>query len=151
MGLTYVRVVLKPYQGGRRSYSGRFLVDTGATDALAPGKRLRAMGVRIEGTDSYELADGTLHNLPFGLVRIEFEGTVTAGRVVFGPDDAEPILGVTALESAGFTVDPKRQRLKRMPAIPLKRARSRPQMSASGKMRLPRSSQPHPLQFRPQG
>lgn len=45
---------------------------------------------------------------------------VTAGRVIFGPDDVEPILGVTALESAGITVDPTSQTLRRLPAIPLK-------------------------------
>ena len=36
--------------------------------------------------------------------------------------EAEPLLGVTALESAGFTVDPASQTLKRLPAIPSKRA-----------------------------
>jgi len=47
-------------------------------------------------------------------------GDITAGRVIFGPDDTEPILGVTALESVGILVDSVRQTLKRMPAIPLK-------------------------------
>ncbi|MBI2952102.1 clan AA aspartic protease, partial [bacterium] len=37
-----------------------------------------------------------------------------------GPDTAEPILGVTALESVGITVDPATRTLKRLPAIPLK-------------------------------
>ena len=45
---------------------------------------------------------------------------VTAGRIIFGTDDVEPLLGVTALESAGITVDPATQTLKRLPAIPLK-------------------------------
>ncbi len=45
---------------------------------------------------------------------------MTAGRVIFGPDDVEPILGVTALESVGITVDPANRTLKRLPAIPLK-------------------------------
>ncbi|MBM4044828.1 MAG: clan AA aspartic protease, partial [Planctomycetes bacterium] len=35
-------------------------------------------------------------------------------------DDAEPILGATALESVGIQVDPRTQRLKRLPATPLK-------------------------------
>jgi hypothetical protein len=47
-------------------------------------------------------------------------GEVTAGRIVFGPDDVEPILGVTALESVGITIDPTNRTLKRLPAIPLK-------------------------------
>ena len=43
-----------------------------------------------------------------------------AGRVIFGPEEVEPILGVTTLESAGLTVDPTTQQLKRLPAVPLK-------------------------------
>jgi len=39
------------------------------------------------------------------------------------PDDAEPILGVTALESARIEVGPRTQRLKRLPAVRLKAAR----------------------------
>jgi hypothetical protein len=35
-------------------------------------------------------------------------------------DEAEPLLGVTALESVGITVDPANRTLKRLPAIPLK-------------------------------
>lgn len=47
-------------------------------------------------------------------------GEITAGRVIFGPDGVEPILGVTALESVGITIDPASRTLKRLPAIPLK-------------------------------
>jgi hypothetical protein len=47
-------------------------------------------------------------------------GEVTAGRIIFGPDDVEPLLGVTALESVGITIDPKNRTLQRLPAIPLK-------------------------------
>ena len=47
-------------------------------------------------------------------------GEVTAGRIIFGPDDAEPMLGVTALESVGITIDPANHTLKRSPAVPLK-------------------------------
>ena len=41
-------------------------------------------------------------------------------NIIFGPDDAEPILGVTALESVGIEVDPRSQRLKRLPSVRLK-------------------------------
>jgi len=39
----------------------------------------------------YELADGTVHEYRFGLAQIEFMGEVTAGRVVFGPDNVSRI------------------------------------------------------------
>jgi hypothetical protein len=47
-------------------------------------------------------------------------GEVTAGRIIFGPEGVEPILGVTALESVGVTLDPATHTLKRLPAVPLK-------------------------------
>jgi len=47
-------------------------------------------------------------------------GDVTGTTVIFGPDDAEPILGLTALESVGIEADPQNQRLKRLPAVRLK-------------------------------
>jgi predicted aspartyl protease len=69
---------------------------------------------------TYELADGTLKEYSFGLVQIEFMGEITAGRVIFGEPGAEPLLGVTALESVGIMVDSANKTLKRLPAIPLK-------------------------------
>ena len=43
--------------------------------------------------------------------------------MIFGPDDAEPLLGITALESVGITVDPVNQTVRRLPAVPLKPTR----------------------------
>ncbi len=120
MGLIHVTVALRPLGVSDVLYEADFLVDTGATDCLVPGNQLRRIGVDPVGRMAYELADGTLHEYDFGLVRIEFMGEVTAGRVIFGPDDAAPLLGVTALESVGITVDPASRTLKRLPAIPLK-------------------------------
>jgi clan AA aspartic protease len=121
MGLIHVTVCLKdPASRNGASYEADFLVDTGATDCMAPAGKLREAGVAQVGRMSYELADGTLQEYPFGLARIEFMGEVTAGRVIFGPDGCEPLLGVTALESVGILVDPACQTLKRLPAIPLK-------------------------------
>ncbi len=87
---------------------------------MAPSDELEKLGVKQEGKMAYELADGTVKEYPFGLVRIEFMGETTAGRVVFGATGTEPLLGVTALESVGIMVDPTDKTLKRLPAIPLK-------------------------------
>ena len=67
-----------------------------------------------------QLANGAVEEYEFGLAEITFMGEVTAGRIIFGPDNAEPLLGVTALESVGITIDPANRTLKRLPAIPLK-------------------------------
>ena len=48
-------------------------------------------------------------------------GEIAGATVIFGDDRAEPLLGVTALESVGIEVDPVNQQLKRLPAVRLKR------------------------------
>jgi len=120
MGLIHVTVTMKSLGSPSGTYEADFLVDTGATDSLAPAVELRKIGVQPEGTMAYELANGTIQEYEFGLVKIAFMGEITAGRVILGPDDAEPLLGVTALESVGITVDPANRTLKRLPALPLK-------------------------------
>ncbi len=87
---------------------------------MAPASRLAEAGIHRVGRMSYELADASIHQFDFGLAQIEFMGEVTAGRVLFGPEDSEPILGVTALESVGIVVDPANLTLKRLPAVPMK-------------------------------
>ena len=126
MGLTHVTVALRGLGTSAGAYEADFLVDTGATDCLAPAGKLRQIEVQPVGTMVYELADGTKHQYAFGLVEIRFMGEITAGRVIFGPDDAEPLLGVTALESVGITVDPATRTRKRLPAIPLKKLIAEP-------------------------
>jgi clan AA aspartic protease len=115
-----VTVTLTALPGTGESYEALFLVATGATDTVAPSKELRRIGVVERARMAYGLADGTVQEYPFGLVEIAFMGDVTAGRTIFGPDDAESLLGVTALESVGITVDPTSRTLKRLPAVPLK-------------------------------
>ena len=93
-------------------------MDTGATDSMAPSSALRRAGIQPFGRSSYRLADGLWHEYEFALVQIQFLGEITAGRVLFGPEETPPLLGATALESAGFVVDPVNQQLRRLAAIP---------------------------------
>lgn len=121
VGTTRVTVILRVPGTTEPNFEADFVVDTGATDCVAPASRLAAIGVRPVGKMTYQLADGSVHEYEVGIVQIEFMGEITAGRVVFGPETMEPILGVTALESVGITVDPVRRTLHRVPALPLRR------------------------------
>jgi clan AA aspartic protease len=120
MGLTHVTVRISKLAEGNGAYEADFLVDTGATDSFAPASELRKAGIQPVGKTVYELANGRVEEYEFGLAEISFMGERTAGRIIFGPDNAEPLLGVTALESVGITIDPANRTLKRLPAIPLK-------------------------------
>ena len=123
MGATHVTVAVSNPADVEHRWEALFLVDTGATDCLVPAKELHALGIKPEGRRTYELADGKELTVQIGIARIEFMGEFVGATVIFGPDDAEPLLGVTALESVGIEVDPKNQRLKRLPAVRLKSLR----------------------------
>jgi clan AA aspartic protease len=117
---TRVTTRVSAFDNGKKSYEALFLVDTGATDSMVPAPELKRIGLKREGKMSYELANGEVREYAYGLARIEFMGETTAGRIIFGEPNCEPLLGVTALESVGIMVDPANKTLKRLPAIPLK-------------------------------
>ena len=120
MGLTRVSVAVKAIGSKNGGYESVFLVDTGAPHTMVSSTELRKIGILPTGKMSYELDDGTVKEYEFGPAQIEVMGEVTYGRIIFGPDNIEPLLGVTALESVGILVDPTTRTLKRLPAIPLK-------------------------------
>ena len=121
MGATHVTVRITNPADPDRFWEGLFLVDTGATDSLVPRQHLKAIDIEPEGQRVYELADGSEISADIAVAKIEFMGEFVGGTVIFGDPDAEPLLGVTALESVGIEVDPLNQRLKRLPAVRLKR------------------------------
>lgn len=123
MGATHVTVAVSNPADPTRRWEGLFLVDTGAIDCYVPGNRLREIGIVPGGKRSYELADGTELTLDIAVAQVEFMGDLVGATVIFGRDDAEPLLGMTALESVGIEVDPRNQRLKRLPSVRLKSLR----------------------------
>lgn len=120
MGLTYITTRVENLAQSELPYEAQFLVDTGAIDCLAPAAALKSIGVKAEGKDVYELANGEVAEYEYGFARISFMGDETVTRVVFGPDNSEPLIGVVVLESMGIGVDPVTRSLRRMAAKPLK-------------------------------
>lgn len=120
MGVTQVTVTIRNPADPSRSWDGLFLVDTGATDCLVPRSCIEAIGLKPEGQRVYETADGQAVRMDFTCACIEFMGDLTAGRIIIGDDDAEPLLGLTALESVGIELDRINQRLRKLPALRLK-------------------------------
>lgn len=126
MGAVHVAVTIRNPAEPSKSWDGLFLVDTGVADSLVPRPCLDAIGLKPKGQRVYETADGREVKMDVTTGDIEFMGEFTAGVIIFGDADAEPLLGVTALESVGVEVDPVSQRLKRLPAVRLKRLSARP-------------------------
>ena len=119
MGATYVDVTVHNPVDLAKSWSGSFLVDTGAFDSMAPRSVLEAIGIEPMSTREYGLADGSVVTYDIGAAVLEFEDVLIGNTVIFGEEGVEPLLAVTALESGGFGVDPRREELKRLPTARL--------------------------------
>ena len=85
-----------------------------------PRVQLESIGLTPRGRREYVLADGRPVVTDITIAEIEFEGEFVGGTIVYGDEGAELLLGVTALESGGFEVDPHNEELKRMPTVLLK-------------------------------
>ena len=86
-------------------------VDTGATYTVLPAAWLRELGVAPTSQAGFELADGRVVELDIGHAWATIEETSAITIVVFGEDDAPPLLGAYTLEGLRLAVDPVRQRL----------------------------------------
>ena len=120
MGTTHVTALVLDLARTGSPFEAEFLVDTGSLHCLAPASSLRKAGVKPEGKQVYQLASGEPVEYEYGFARIAFLGSETVSHVIFGPEGAEPLLGVVALENTGVVVDPANRTLKRLPAMPLK-------------------------------
>ena len=104
----------------RVSFESVFSIDGITMNCVAPASALMAAGIKPEGETFYQSGRGANLHCQFGLARIEFMGETTYGRIIFGPENSELLLGVSAMQSVGIIVDPKTRTLQRLPAIPLK-------------------------------
>lgn len=119
MGLTRVAVIVRKF-GSEESYRSTFLIDTGSIDSMVPASELKRLGIELVRKEFYEMANGETKEFELGFAEFEFLGKVVPVQVMFGPTNCEPILGVLALEAAGFVVDPVAERLRKLPARSLK-------------------------------
>ncbi len=121
MGAIHVPVIVRNPTDRDRFWEGIFLVDTGATDCMVPKNHLESIGILPMGRNEYELADGSHLSVDIAVGQVEFMGRAVGATIIMSDTDAEPLLGVTALESAGIEVDPRNETLKMLPSIRLKR------------------------------
>ena len=124
MASVNANVIISNPADRNRCWEGQFLVDRGATDSLVPRQHLEAIGLKPEAQRRYLVADGTEIRMDIAIARIELMGEIVGSTVLFGDENTEPLLGVTALESLGIVIDPLNQQLKRLPAVRLKNLRT---------------------------
>ena len=94
-----------------RTWEGDFLVDTGSTENWMPADVLNELGLDAQSIVRVWLADGTSSLQQAGFAYFTLAGVTRPHEVIFAPDGSEPLLGLTQLESMGFLVDPRGNRL----------------------------------------
>ena len=113
MGFVHVNVGLSNPSEPGRSEEVRVLVDTGATLSVFPYVLLENLGVKRTGQRRLRGFGGVITRAT-GTVMMTLDGEVAGVTTVFGEDSDPTVLGVTALESLGFSVDPVKGELTRV-------------------------------------
>lgn len=87
------------------------LVDSEATYSTLPASFLTSLGVTSHDTRRFVTADGRRIEGRFGRTWVRLEGAEDIVPVIFGDDDALPLLGAVTLEIFGLGIDPVNSRL----------------------------------------
>ncbi len=95
----------------KKSFSGEFLVDSGATYTVVPETVLKKLGVKPQREEKFSLADGRIIKRKVGSVMYEYQGIESAAPVLFGEKGDNLLLGVFTLEALGLTLDPLKRKL----------------------------------------
>jgi clan AA aspartic protease len=96
---------------GQRTERLEALVDTGASYTVVPASILRRLGVAPADRRTFLLGDGRRVEHEVGETRIGVDGKSLTSLVVFGEEQAGPVLGALALEAFGLAVDLVKRRL----------------------------------------
>ena len=86
-------------------------MDTGAAYTTLPSYMLRELGIAPMDKRRFLLADGRRVWNDIGRAWVTIDGKSEVTLVVFGEDDAPPLLGAYTLEGLALAVDPVEQRL----------------------------------------
>ena len=111
MGFVYVDVGVSNPSTPDVSENVRTLVDTGATLSILPASLLESLGIRRIGKKKFRGLGGVVTR-DVGNVTMHYNDAAGGVTTIFGEEDDPAIMGVTALESLGFDVDPVAGKLK---------------------------------------
>jgi clan AA aspartic protease len=112
MGLTYVNVTVANPTNLKRRRRRKLLADSGALYTIMPKDVLRAIGVKPYGSETFTLADGSTIKREVGNAFLQIDGRQAPTPVIFGEKKDGSLLGVIALESLGFSIDPRTGKLR---------------------------------------
>ncbi len=84
---------------------------------MLPSNLLTTLGVVVIEQVTFQFADERTVEYDVGEARIRLDGRERTTLVIFGPDDAESLLGATTLQLFNLAVDPVSERLFSVPGL----------------------------------
>lgn len=116
MALTFITIKILNPVDTKKSFSRKFLVDSGAVYSVVDSdilKKLELVGTR---TMEFELANGQTIKKKVGEASFEYKGQRVTSPVVFG-DKGVFLLGAVTLETFGLILDPINRKLRGLPML----------------------------------
>jgi len=117
MGMTFITARVMNAGNLKLQLQVDFLVDSGAMYSVVPRAVLKRLRIKVRGSKSFILADGTKIVRKYGNAIFSFQGTEAASPVMFGEEGDTPLLGMISLEALGYILDPLRRELRPVPMI----------------------------------
>ena len=118
MGFVYVDLEIAASSDPDAGETVRARVDENSMLSVFPANLLDGLGVRRFSRRLFYGFNGPVAR-DIGGVFMRYEDVVSYVTVVFGAEDDPPIMGVTALGSLGYKVDPVAGRLNRVEMLML--------------------------------
>jgi len=112
MGFTYVEVNLYNPARMERGTPVSLLVDSGALFTSVPAQVAKSLGLKPVERRKLKVYGGTTVERDIGGAVIEYQSHRATVPVIFGEPQDTSVLGVTALESLGYELDPVTKKLK---------------------------------------
>ena len=97
--------------GGQNYETVETMVDSGAMYTFLPPSLLNKLGVVPHTKRGFVLADGSRIERGFSSTWVRMNGEAQMSPVVFGDENAIPLLGAVTLEIFAMGIDPVRKRL----------------------------------------
>lgn len=112
MGLTYIEVNLYNPADSEKSAKVNLLVDSGALFTSVPEELALGLGLKPVERRKLKVYGDTAVERDIGGAVIEYQGHRATVPIVFGELQDTSVLGVTALESLGYELDPVTKKLR---------------------------------------
>src|SRR3990167_5025133 len=111
MGMTDVKLTVINPADPKKVFSGKFLVDSGATYTVVSAEVLKKLGIKPLREEEFDLANGKTIKRKVGAAIYDFKGIKGAAPVLFGEKEDNILLGVFTLEALGLNLDPLKRKL----------------------------------------